>query len=147
MRKIFFIFILIFMVTACNNENLDKTDKSVDWINKKVSERGLIKLYESEDNITIYSKLAKIEYLDNNITFDLQQALEDKKISIDDLIEKLDYLTEANDGGSRYYESNANFLGNKFYLAKCNSLEGNGGIKDIFIDTDEESIYDYCVIE
>lgn len=79
MRKIFFIFILIFMVTACNNENLDKTDKSVDWINKKVSERGLIKLYESEDNITIYSKLAKIEYLDNDNTFDLQQALEDKK--------------------------------------------------------------------
>ena len=138
--------ISILILTGCSNKVVEQ-DSSTDWINKKVSENKLIKLYELKENIAIYSKLDTIEYKDNDNIINLKDALEDGKITIDDLISKMNYLNTANDGGSSYYESNDNFIGEKFYLAKCNSLEGNGGIKDIFIDTNEENIYNYCVIE
>ena len=62
-----------------------------------------------------------------------------------DFIQKMDLYLQANDGGSSYYVSKDGFTSQKIYLALCNSLPGNGGIHDIFIDDNEEDILDYCV--
>lgn len=149
MKKIVLcIIVFTIMLTGCstrlNEENEDT--RRTNWINKKISENNLIKLYESEDDI-IYSKLDSIFYKENDVIYDLKDALEEQQLTIDDLISKLDLYLTSNDGGSLYYESNSNFIGEKFYLAKCNSSTENGGIKSIFIDLSKENILHYCVIE
>ena len=121
--------------------------KRKNWINKKVSENNLIKLYESEENDVIYSKLSTILYQENGSIIDLKDKKKKKKITIEDLTNKLDLYLTSNDGGSLYYESNTNFVGEKFYLVKCNSSIENGGIKSVFTDTNKENILHYCVIE
>ena len=137
------------LLTGCSMRLSDGSEdtRRTNWIDKKVSENNLVKLYESEENYIIYSKLPSIFYKENNVTIDLQAALENHQLTINDLISKLDLYLTSNDGGSLYYESNSNFDGEKFYLAKCNSSAENGGIKDIFIDSSKENILHYCVIE
>ena len=59
----------------------------------------------------------------------------------------MNLINAANDGGSLFYESTDDLTNTKFYLARCNSLPGNGGIKDIFIFDNEDQMYDgYCTI-
>jgi len=150
MKKIVLcIFTFTVLLTGCS---MSLSEESVDtrrtnWIDKKISENNLIEFYESRDNGIVYSKLATIFYKENSTVFDLQDALENQQLTIDDLISKLDLFMTSNDGGSLYYESNSNFVGEKFYLAKCNSSIENGGIKNIFIDLSKENILHYCVIE
>lgn len=147
MKKIvLWIFLFSFVLTGCSN-SVNEEIRRINWINKKVSENNLLKLYESEENEVIYSSLSTILYKENNRIIDIKDALEKKQITINDLINKMDLYLTANDGGSLYYASNINFIGKKFYLAKCNSSIKNGGIKGIFIDTNEENILHYCVIE
>ena len=100
---------------------------------KKVSFGAKGEFYEigktSEGRI-VYSSINKITYLDEH-----QKE------------RNLDVLDAANDGGSVFFESNDKLAKTKFYVAYCNSLPGNGGIKDIFITEDKDQTYKLCTID
>ncbi len=118
---------------------------------KKVSFGAKGEFYEigktSEGRI-VYSSINKITYLDEHQKErNLLQDLKRNKISIDELIKKMDVLDAANDGGSVFFESNDKLAKTKFYVAYCNSLPGNGGIKDIFITEDKDQTYKLCMID
>lgn len=98
-------------------------------------------IFKIDEDTTIYSTFSNPKYLDTkgNKT-PLKEVLENKEITIDDIISDMIMYEAANDGGSAFYKSEDE----KIYLAKCNSLPGNGGIKDIFISDDKSEILNYC---
>lgn len=142
MKKIILI-ITVFFITGCFSHNNSKTETQK-WIEYKVKENGLVNFYQIDNNTTIYSKLGTVTYKDNGQIINLKEALENKNITIEDFINKMDIYKQANDGGSKYFVSNKNLSDVEFYLAQCKSTIG---IKDIFIDTDKEEILHYCVVE
>ena len=100
-----------------------------------------------ENGRTVYSEFSENYYIDDDGNkIDLKEALENNYISMDEIIKNMELMDSMNDGGSVIYKAKDNILnGTKdLYLASCNSLEGNGGIKDIFIGNDE-NIGDNCV--
>lgn len=71
--------------------------------------------------------LKQIKYIDSGIEKDLKQELEKNKITMEEFVKKMNVYSASNDGGSVYFETNEAFSKTNFYLAWCNSLEGNGG--------------------
>ena len=70
-------FLFSFVLTGCSN-SVNEEIRRINWINKKVSENNLLKLYESEENEVIYSSLSTILYKENNRIIDIKDALEKK---------------------------------------------------------------------
>ncbi len=150
MKKILMICCLLFLVTGCKKE-VERTGKDLirqNWIEQKTKEDNLILYYELEEGRKIYSYLKKIVYLDENgKKHNLKNELKSKKTTMEDWIKNMEVYNASNDGGSVYFETKENFFETKFYLAWCNSLEANGGIKDIFIVQDKDKALKYCVID
>lgn len=151
MKKIICVFCILLCITGCKKEELKLTGKDLirsNWIKEKVNENDLSLYYELEDGKKIYSYTKEITYLDESgKKQDLKKNLKSKKITMEDFVKKMKVYNASNDGGSVYFETGENGFETKFYLAWCNSLEGNGGIKDIFIVENKEAVYDFCVIE
>ncbi len=104
--------------------------------------------YEPEEGRKIYSYLKTILYVDENgKKHNLKKELKAKKITGEEWIKMMEVYKASNDGGSIFFETNDKFFETKFYMAWCNSLEANGGIKDIFIVKEQEKVLKYCVIE
>lgn len=83
----------------------------------------------SEKNVYSYFDNVKIEY--NKKEFTLSEALENKTISIDDILKKNNKVDSLNDGGTKIYYFKKNNMFNKdFLIVDCNSLSGN---KNIYI--------------
>ena len=143
MKKIFAF--LFFMLLICGCSNVEKENIENDWVLKKVEENNLHLFYTTKDGIHVYSSFEQILFKEREEVFDLKEMLNNETLSINDFIQKMDLYLQANDGGSSYYVSKDGFTSQKIYLALCNSLPGNGGIHDIFIDDNEEDILDYCV--
>lgn len=81
---------------------------------------------------------------DNPSLFD---ALTNKKITIEDFLNKLDYIDSLKDGGSRIYKYSKNkmkFGKENFYVIACNSLDD---IHDIYIAKNMDSLDDKCSIK
>lgn len=77
----------------------------------------------------------------------LSEALLYNRITIDEFINKLDFESDVNDGGSKLYKYNKvnKLFGNKdFYVIVCNSTDG---IKDIFVAKNINSLNDKCTIK
>lgn len=111
--------------------------------NEKVEEgrnQGLFEVYKIDKDTTVYSTYSNPKFIDGEKEIDLTESLKEKKITIEDVISKMELYTAANDGGSMYYKSKEQ----DFYLAKCNSLPGNGGIKDIYISDSFDKVFMRC---
>lgn len=105
-------------------------------------------IYETNEGRKVYATLKKVTYLDEkkkerNLIKDLKQ----NKITIDELIKKMAVYSASNDGGSVFFESTEELSKTKFYLAYCNSLPANGGIRDIFITEEKEKARKLCTID
>lgn len=84
-----------------------------------------------------------VPYKDIGLSF----ALSNKKITIDEFINELEYIEILRDGGSKIYKynKNKNIFGNEeFNVIVCNSLDN---IKDIYVTKNKESLYDKCSIK
>ncbi len=147
MKKFIIFIIITFITCSCFNTRIIENKISIEGkriVDKKVKKYNLIKLYETDEGIRIYSKMDDVLYSVENKNISLKEELLNKKITIDEFINKLEIFKVANDGGSVFYVSNEKLSSNKFYVAKCNKLLSDGRLKDIFIDTDEERILRYC---
>jgi hypothetical protein len=89
------------------------------------------KVFRIDSHSTVYSEYPGIKFKKSNEYIALAEALEENLITIDDIISKMKYTDEANDGGSKVYEFTAgdNDLANiSFTLIQCNTLSGNRNI-------------------
>lgn len=77
----------------------------------------------------------------------LSSALSDKDITIEEFIDKLDYISTLRDGGSNIYKYNRinkEFGTENFYVIECNSLDN---IKDIYVAKYKKNLEDKCTIK
>lgn len=77
----------------------------------------------------------------------LSEAFLDDSIKLDDFINKLEFVSALNDGGSKLYmynKVNEMFGDEDFYTLVCNSY---AGIKDIFVAKNIDSLTDKCIIK
>lgn len=138
MKKIILSMSLLLFICACSPKEISTKGNIELSGNKKMD--GFYTVYKVDQDTTIYSTFSNTRFKDeNNKVINLKDALEDKIITIENVISNMDNYETSNDGGSMYYKSKN---GNVF-LAKCNSLPANGNIKDIFI-TDDEEVLNYC---
>lgn len=102
---------------------------------------SLVNIYKIDDNRYLQvSELLNISY--KNVALD--KALKKKEITIEKMINELDYLTALNDGGTKIYKYNGNnniFGKDIFYLASCKTVSGNNNVR---ITKNQESIFEIC---
>lgn len=130
--KILICGIIVLEFTGCNSQN-NQISKS----NEKFM------LGHTLDDGRLISFTFDVPYYDSY----LHDAFAHNKITIDDFISKLDFVSDLNDGGSKLYKysSAKNIFGNKdFYTIVCNSYDG---IKDIFVAKNINSLTDKCIIK
>lgn len=151
MKKFLLLGFLFLFLTGCSKKENVLTGKDLirqNWIDQKRKENHLSLYYELEDGTKLYSSLKQIKYInDEGKEKELKKELKSKHITMEEFVKRMAVYRASNDGGSVYFETTENFSKTKFYLAWCNSLEGNGGIKDIFIVEDKEKVLTFCVIE
>lgn len=139
-KKLGLLVIMVMILAGCNEKNILSVDGNV-------VDDSFTMITKLENGRTVYSEFSENYYIDDDGNkIDLKEALENNYISIDEIIKNMECVDSMNDGGSTLYKAKGNSLNNtkELYLASCNSLEGNGGIKDIFIGNDE-TIIDNCV--
>lgn len=139
-KKLGLIVIMVMILAGCNKKDILPVDDNV-------VDDSFTMITKLENGRTVYSEFSENYYIDDDGNkIDLKEALENNYISIDEIIKNMECVDSMNDGGSTLYKAKGNSLNNtkELYLASCNSLEGNGGIKDIFIGNDE-TIIDNCV--
>ena len=139
-KKLGLIVIMVMILAGCNEKNILSVDGNV-------VDDSFTMITKLENGRTVYSEFSENYYIDDDGNkIDLKEALENNYISMDEIIKNMEWLDSMNDGGSALYKAKGNSLNgtNELYLASCNSLGGNGGIKDIFIGNDE-TIIDNCV--
>lgn len=139
-KKLWLIVIMVMILAGCNKKDILPVDDNV-------VDDSFTMITKLENGRTVYSEFSENYYIDDDGNkIDLKEALENNYISMDEIIKNMELMDSMNDGGSVIYKAKDNILnGTKdLYLASCNSLEGNGGIKDIFIGNDE-NIGDNCV--
>ena len=139
-KKLGLLVIMVMILAGCNK-------KDILPVEGKVVDYSFTMITKLENGRTVYSEFSENYYIDDDGNkIDLKEALENNYISMDEIIKNMEWLDSMNDGGSALYKAKGNSLNgtNELYLASCNSLEGNGGIKDIFIGNDE-TIIDNCV--
>lgn len=139
-KKLSLIVIMVMILAGCNKKDILPVDDNV-------VDDSFTMITKLENGRTVYSEFSENYYIDDDGNkIDLKEALENNYISMDEIIKNMELMDSMNDGGSALYKAKDNSLNdtNQLYLASCNSLEGNGGIKDIFIGNDE-TIIDNCV--
>lgn len=139
-KKLGLLVIMVMILTGCKEKNILSVDGNV-------VDDSFIMITKLEDGRTVYSEFSENYYIDNDgKKIDLKEALENNSVSMNEIIASMEYVTSMNDGGSALYKAKGNNLNDtkELYLASCNSLEGNGGIKDIFIGNDI-NISENCV--
>ena len=139
-KKLGLLVIMVMILAGCNKKDILPVDDNV-------VDDSFTMITKLENGRTVYSEFFENYYIDDDGNkIDLKEALENNYISMDEIIKNMELMDSMNDGGSALYKAKDNSLNdtNELYLASCNSLEGNGGIKDIFIGNDE-TIIDNCV--
>ena len=128
-KKLGLIVIMVMILAGCNKKDILPVDDNV-------VDDSFTMITKLENGRTVYSEFSENYYIDDD----------GNKIDLKEAIKNMEWLDSMNDGGSALYKAKGNSLNgtNELYLASCNSLGGNGGIKDIFIGNDE-TIIDNCV--
>lgn len=79
-----------------------------------------IEIYEFSDSSKVYSIFSDINVkFDNGNIYSLSNALDKKLLTIDDIINKMNFYGEVNDGGTKTYESGDGFSNVEFTISKC----------------------------
>ncbi len=122
---------LIIGMAGCGNKRMEQTE------NEKFTTVNTL-----DDGRKIYFAL-DIPYRDSN----LSMSFTNNDISVDEFLNKLEYIDTWKDGGSKVYKynkSNEVFGNDNFYVVACNSMDN---IKDIYVAKHLESLSDLCSIK
>lgn len=143
--------VIVFCVGCANEEKAQMDDRQSFSLvlEDKVDDNTLVKVAQVDDERDFYTTYETIYYVTNTDKLSLADAFDQGYVSVDDILKHLEFVDAANDGGSLYYryvQNETAFANTDFLLASCNSLDGNGGIHDIFLLTpsQEELFYSVC---
>ena len=145
MKKYIFILLILF-ITGCS-KNDDDTFLN---FSPESSNNILAEIYTFSDGSKLLSQFSNIELKLSEGNIDLTIALQQQLISVEEIIEKMDYLSEINDGGSKLYfydKSTKKIADENFYLVKCHSIDSskeNVFNKNIIIGKNEK-ITEKCI--
>lgn len=134
--KIIISIIILLGITGCNKTKEEKQ------LNETNQQEKFVIGHTLDDGRVIHFSFS-VPY--NNDT--LSRAISNKDITLGDFLNQLNYLSMANDGGSKLYKYNKNqknFGNEDFYVISCNSTYG---IKDIYVAKHLESITDKCILK
>lgn len=137
-KMIIFMFFIIVLIGCEKNVN-QNFDYELIFSDKK-STNNYALIYEYKDGRKIYSEFSNIKFKKNDNISNLALAFDKNIITIDDIIAKLDYKMEANDGGSKIYsytKKGNDFSNVDFMIIECKTLNGN---RDIIIGSSENII-------
>ena len=132
--KILLCITILYTLTSCNKEASDISE------NENIINESFDTKIELQNGRTISSTF-DIPY-NNSYLF---ESLKNNEITIDEYINKLTFISGANDGGSKLYKYSSidKIFGDyDFYTIVCNSYNG---IKDIFISKNINSLTNICV--
>ena len=134
MKKILFIVICLLIITGCGKQELiDNTTEIKETFNIK---------HTFDDGRNIYFAF-NIPYSNNY----LHEAFANNEITLDEFINRLEFASDSNDGGSKLYKYNKDdkiFGDEEFYTIACNSYMN---IKDIFVAKNISSLTNKCVTD
>ena len=137
-NQVITLILALLLITGCNKGNHDE-QKKLNFSDEK-SNKNFAEIYEFEDGIKIYSEFANIRFVvDNDEKISLKKALELKMITIDDIIKKMNYIDEANDGGSKLYNYNIednDLSDTSFMLVKCHIIIDANNFESVKYNTD-----------
>lgn len=130
-------FLMFLIFISCCLLGCDNKATNQNLIFGEIGSGKLTEIYKLKDSSIIYSEFVNINYRDANTDIiKLSQALEHKKITIDEILSKSNKIDYANDGGSILYI----FIGGEntlsatdFYVLKCK--ENDKGVRDIIFGT------------
>ncbi len=146
MKKIITLTLILLLLTGCKAKHL--------LIISDEKYPNLLEIYKINEKTTIYSEFA-INYHSSKGIISLHDALANKNITIEEIIDKMELVNAINDGGSISfkYEVKMNNLANQnFYLVSCKKLNNEYSDdklyqnENIYISSskDSYSIFDYC---
>ncbi len=118
--KIISVLFMLLFLFGCKKESENNLDT-------KTSESTFKEIHELDNGDKILSQIDDFKFKYNGELIKLADALNSKIISIDYLINKMEYKDMANDGGSKlyYYDGKKNdFKDEEFYLVKCHAFNG-----------------------
>lgn len=137
-NQVITLILALLLITGCNKGNHDE-QKKLNFSDEK-SNKNFAEIYEFEDESKIYSEFANIRFVvDNDEKISLKKALELKMITIDDIIKKMNYIDEANDGGSKLYNYNIednDLSDTSFMLVKCHRIIDANNFESVKYNTD-----------
>lgn len=137
-NQVITLILVLLLITGCNKGNYDE-QKKLNFSDEK-SNKNFAEIYEFEDGSKIYSEFANIRFVvDNDEKISLKKALELKMITIDDIIKKMNYIDEANDGGSKLYNYNIednDLSDTSFMLVKCHRIIDADNFESVKYNTD-----------
>lgn len=137
-NQVITLILALLLITGCNKGNHDE-QKKLNFSDEK-SNKNFAEIYEFEDGSKIYSEFANIRFVvDNDEKISLKKALELKMITIDDIIKKMNYIDEANDGGSKLYNYNIednDLSDTSFMLVKCHRIIDANNFESVEYNTD-----------
>lgn len=123
LKKLFIVFFIIFLC-GCNNK--EKEYK-----------------YATDDNRLIFF-IYDVEYIKNNTSSSVRVEIQNNRMTINEFINDLEYVSSLWDGGSKIYKydpKNKKYGDNEFYVLSCNTLDG---IKDVYVAQNKETLNNKC---
>lgn len=145
MKKILLI-LFILLIAGCSKQ------KTILFFEGQKLNDDFAKIYQLDEKNAIYSMYTEVKYIDKSGNkIDLGKALEEKLITIDEIVKKMEYVAALNDGGTIYYSydvKNNNLANINFNLLNCDTrvVDNQTGeyiyIKNIYLS--DKDIVDYC---
>ena len=123
--------VLVITITGCNSEQKEKLEKE-----------KFMAGYTLDDGRVIFFSF-DVPYMRNDED-SLGWAFTQNEITLDEFLERLDYVETLRDGGSKLYKYNKvneEFGLDDFYVVSCNSVDN---IKDIYVAKEKESLDGLC---
>lgn len=146
MKKVLLLLICTMLLTGCSVKSVKEQVSTLPTGNKytfvrEEDNKNFKIIHEFADGRKILSEFKEISYEDFDRDIEntkLEEALERRIITIDDMIEQMELFATANDGGSKLYKFSTS---EDTWLVSCNTKAGN---KNIIIGT-SSNIVDKCV--
>lgn len=104
---------------GCDSDNQDKKSTF------EFEPIDLSLIYTFEDNSKLYSELGDIDVFLSDGSFKLSDAISKNMIGLDEVIDRMNYVSEVNDGGSILYEykvSDNGLFNVNLMLVKCHKI-------------------------
>ena len=139
-RLVYVLFLVIILLNMSGCDNFSNDNKIGDDILNTENEKFLLGYTFSDGRYITFT--FDVPYFDGY----LNDAFLTEDLTLDEFIDKLEYISELNDGGSKLYRytNGEQIFGNEnFNVLVCNSADG---VKDIFVAKEMDSLDGKCNI-